>query len=94
MAPARAHLRLVRPCSHRLTTPELHALVGRALGAVTNERAEGRTWVRRDPRRAAALLGRLQQQRLIDLAEDCERYWLCADVAELERALRQELGHG
>ena len=94
MAPARAHLRLVRPCSTKLTTPELHALFGRAIGAVTNERAEGRKWIRDDPPRAAALLGRLQQRRLIDLAEDSARFWLCPDVAELERALRQELGHG
>lgn len=69
-------------------------MIGRALGAVQNERACGREWVRADPCRAAALLGRMQQRRLIDLTEDSERYWLCSSTVELERALRRELGHG
>lgn len=95
MARARTHLRLVPPaCSKQLTTAELHVVLGRALGAVQNERAHGREWVRADPRRAAALLGRLQQRRLIDLAEDRARYWLCSDVTALEGALRKELGRG
>lgn len=92
MAPARAQLRLVRPCAHKLTTPELHAVIGRALGAVQNERACGREWVRADPKRAAQLLGSLQRRGLIDLAEDRERYWLCADPRALEEAIRGEHG--
>lgn len=95
MAPARTHLRLVhvRPCKE-LSTAQLHAIIGRALGAASNERARGREWVRADPKRAARLLGKLQRERVIDLAEDTDKYWLCPDEEHLTRVLRVEIRNG
>lgn len=92
MAPARAKLRLVRPCAHKLTTPELHAIIGRALGETQNARARGHEWVRLNPKRAAVLL---LGQRLVALVEEKNTaHWVCSDIAGLERALRRELGDG